>query len=44
MESVGQLSFCVERVIGNAVIKIRDTGKGMTKEQLNRLGEPYFFY
>lgn len=24
------------------IIKIRDEGKGMTQEQINRLGEPYF--
>lgn len=38
----GTIKLKTKRMKGNLVIIISDTGLGMTKEQLSRLGEPYF--
>ncbi|PLT34491.1 ATP-binding protein [Bacillus sp. V5-8f] len=42
MPSGGQLSVETMNKGTNLEIKISDTGVGMSKEQLNRLGEPYY--
>ncbi|RZT24235.1 two-component system sporulation sensor kinase B [Fictibacillus sp. BK138] len=38
----GQLTINVEQDNNLVTIEIKDTGIGMTKEQINRLGEPYY--
>lgn len=42
MPEGGTLNISVFRKGSTTVIEIHDTGIGMTTEQLNRLGEPYF--
>ncbi|MCD8510167.1 MAG: ATP-binding protein [Bacillus sp. (in: Bacteria)] len=42
MPKGGEIKIETKRVKENLVIKILDNGAGMTKEQLSRLGEPYF--
>ncbi|MBS4200010.1 HAMP domain-containing histidine kinase [Bacillus sp. FJAT-49732] len=42
METGGPLKVEVESTQTNAFIRIHDTGKGMTQEQVERLGEPYY--
>jgi len=42
MPSGGMLSIETESNLKNVIIRIQDTGIGMTKEQVNRLGEPYY--
>lgn len=42
MSSGGTLTVGTEATPSNVVITIKDTGSGMTDEQLNRLGEPYY--
>lgn len=42
MSSEGVLLVRTEATSTNVVISIKDTGTGMTDEQLNRLGEPYY--
>jgi two-component system sporulation sensor kinase B len=38
----GKLSIDVKKLGNSVSIDIKDTGVGMTKEQINRLGEPYY--
>ena len=38
----GQLTIETEYIQENVIIRVIDTGAGMTKEQLDRLGEPYY--
>ncbi|WP_373558555.1 ATP-binding protein [Bacillus sp. FJAT-45350] len=43
MPEGGNLSISTNKEgSGKLVIKVKDTGKGMTDEQLARIGEPYF--
>jgi PAS domain S-box-containing protein len=42
MEPGGRLSIHVKKIKENAVITIRDTGKGMSAEQIEQLGTPYY--
>jgi two-component system, sporulation sensor kinase B len=42
MPNGGNLIIGTKEVNGEIVIEITDTGEGMTKEQLHRLGEPFF--
>lgn len=42
MEPSGTLIIQVRKVKENAVIIIKDTGKGMTTEQIGKLGSPYY--
>jgi two-component system sporulation sensor kinase B len=42
MESGGRLTIRTKNINGKAVIEISDTGIGMTKKQIARLGEPFF--
>ncbi|NME05353.1 HAMP domain-containing sensor histidine kinase [Psychrobacillus sp. BL-248-WT-3] len=42
MSSGGILTVGTEATPTNVVITIKDTGSGMTDEQLSRLGEPYY--
>lgn len=42
MPDGGHLKIHMSRNDANVQIDIRDTGSGMTQEQLNRLGEPYY--
>ncbi|MBU9713810.1 sensor histidine kinase [Evansella tamaricis] len=42
MQNGGELSIRVRKVNENAEIKIKDKGVGMTTEQINRLGTPYY--
>ncbi|QGQ44885.1 ATP-binding protein [Metabacillus sediminilitoris] len=38
----GQLSIQIENVKKDILIIVKDNGVGMTKEQVDRLGEPYY--
>jgi two-component system, sporulation sensor kinase B len=38
----GMLTIQTESTNGEVFIKISDTGVGMSQEQVNRLGEPYY--
>ncbi|MBS4195037.1 ATP-binding protein [Lederbergia citri] len=42
MEDGGTITIEVESSQTNHIIRIQDTGKGMTPEQLEHLGEPYY--
>jgi two-component system, sporulation sensor kinase B len=42
MPNGGNLSIRTQEVNDGVLIEIKDTGEGMTNEQLNRLGEPFF--
>jgi two-component system sporulation sensor kinase B len=42
MKSGGRLTICSKNINGKSVIEISDTGIGMTKKQIARLGEPFF--
>jgi two-component system, sporulation sensor kinase B len=42
MQDNGNLKICQSFAEGLIKIDIQDEGKGMTQEQINRLGEPYF--
>lgn len=42
MPEGGILTFTVHSINGQVVISVGDTGIGMTKEQMNRLGIPYY--
>ena len=42
MQPTGELHISQTYSNGMIEIHIQDQGKGMTKEQINRLGEPYF--
>lgn len=42
MPNGGNLFIRTEEVDDGVIIQIKDTGEGMTNEQLNRLGEPFF--
>lgn len=42
MPNGGELNVDTLMRSSNIVIQIKDTGEGMTKEQLTRLGEPYY--
>jgi two-component system sporulation sensor kinase B len=42
MESGGILTIHSKTSDGKSMIEISDTGKGMTKKQISRLGEPFF--
>lgn len=42
MEKGGTLTLYTQRKNGSFIIKVMDTGTGMTAEQLQHLGEPYF--
>jgi two-component system, sporulation sensor kinase B len=42
MSHGGKLSIIVNKDNNKVTIEIKDTGVGMTKEQINRLGEPYY--
>ncbi|MDX1805823.1 MAG: ATP-binding protein [Paenisporosarcina sp.] len=42
MESGGCLTIRSKNINGKSVIEISDTGIGMTKKQITRLGEPFF--
>ncbi|XXM72501.1 ATP-binding protein [Lysinibacillus sphaericus] len=42
MESGGSLEICSDEEEGMLCITIKDNGIGMTKEQITRLGEPYY--
>ena len=42
MEPEGKLIIHLKKVKENAVIIIKDTGKGMTTEQIEKLGTPYY--
>jgi two-component system, sporulation sensor kinase B len=42
MPNGGNLSISMHKDEEHVIIEISDTGVGMTKEQINRLGEPYY--
>jgi two-component system sporulation sensor kinase B len=42
MPEGGKLIIALQELDGNAVITVADTGVGMTNEQIERLGTPYF--
>jgi two-component system sporulation sensor kinase B len=42
MQNGGTLTIKVGKEGGAVIVNIIDTGCGMTQEQINRLGEPYF--
>ncbi len=42
MPNSGKLTIQTKRDNSNLILMISDNGKGMTKEQISRLGEPYF--
>ena len=42
MPDGGKLGIKTKEENGQLLIMISDTGVGMTKEQLSRIGEPYF--
>ena len=42
IEDGGSLHIEIQMDKDHIILLIRDTGKGMTKEQIKRLGEPYF--
>lgn len=42
MESGGTMTILSKSNNGKSMIEISDTGKGMTKKQISRLGEPFF--
>ena len=42
MEPEGKLIIHLKKAKENAVIIIKDTGKGMTTEQIEKLGTPYY--
>ncbi|MEK5442705.1 HAMP domain-containing sensor histidine kinase [Fredinandcohnia sp. FSL W7-1320] len=42
MPNGGNLFIRTEEMVDGVVIEIKDTGEGMSDEQLNRLGEPFF--
>lgn len=42
MESGGTMTILSKNNNGKSMIEISDTGKGMTKKQISRLGEPFF--
>lgn len=42
MPTSGQLSINLERKDNYALVKIKDNGIGMTKQQIDRLGTPYY--
>ena len=42
MQNGGTLTIKVGKEGGVVIVDIMDTGCGMTQEQVNRLGEPYF--
>ena len=42
MQNNGELQIFQTYTNGMIEIDIQDQGKGMTQEQINRLGEPYF--
>ncbi len=42
MPNGGNLFIRTEEMDDGVIIEIKDTGEGMTNEQLNRLGEPFF--
>lgn len=42
MPNGGELKISTHISLTNILIRIKDTGEGMTKEQLARLGEPYY--
>ena len=42
MPSGGSLIVCTEVHHSNVIIEIRDKGTGMSKEQLEQLGKPYY--
>ncbi len=42
MPNTGKLKLKIVRKNQDLMLVISDTGKGMTKEQISRLGEPYF--
>lgn len=42
MPDGGSLYIGTEKVDGGIVVEIKDTGAGMTKEQLGRIGEPFY--
>lgn len=42
MESGGTMTILSKSSDGKSMIEITDTGKGMTKRQISRLGEPFF--
>ncbi|MFN7252392.1 MAG: ATP-binding protein [Anaerobacillus sp.] len=42
MPNGGNLLINTKEIDGDIMIEITDTGEGMTKEQLHRLGEPFF--
>lgn len=42
MPEGGNLTFTAHSINGHVVISVGDTGIGMTKEQMNRLGTPYY--
>lgn len=42
MPTGGQLRIDLERVGSNAIVTVTDTGIGMDKEELERLGNPFF--
>lgn len=42
MPNGGVLTIEIESTQTNVIVRVQDTGSGMTKEQLDRLGDPYF--
>ena len=42
MPSGGNLVICTEVNDSNVIIEIKDKGTGMSKEQLENLGKPYY--
>ncbi|MCT2537840.1 sensor histidine kinase [Aquibacillus koreensis] len=42
MPNAGKLRIETQRINNDLLLMISDSGEGMTKEQLSRLGEPYF--
>lgn len=42
MPNGGELKISTDMRLPNVMIRIKDTGEGMTQEQLARLGEPYY--
>lgn len=42
MPNGGEIKISTVMSLTNIIIRIKDTGEGMTKEQLARLGEPYY--